>query len=175
VRALNKVRMEIPVAGATNMFLGGAGSTNRAKATGTNILVVTADYFTNKDNVATFAGNVRAAEPRGQIDANQVELHLNSTNRVQRVIAEGDVIITEQRIQGIGQKADYDVTTGVIRLTGTPRVLSEESETIAREFVVDLVKHTREPLPPFQIKIRNLNKTKGATALSDFHPLGKRK
>jgi lipopolysaccharide transport protein LptA len=175
VRALNKVRMEIPVAGTTNLFSGGSSSTNRAKPTGTNILVVTADYFTNKESVATFSGNVRASEPRGQIDANRVELHLNSTNRVQRVIAEGDVIITEQRIQAIGQKADYDVTTGVIRLTGAPRVMSEESETIAREFVVDLVKHTREPLPPFQIKIRNLNKTKGATVLGDIHPLGGRK
>lgn len=157
VRALQKVHMEIPVASATNLLLG-ATSTNRAPPTATNILVVTADYFTNKDNTATFAGNVRASEPRGQIDANKIELHMNSTNRVQRVIAEGDVIITELKTQAIGQRADYNVVTGIIRLTGTPKVISEESETIAKEFVVDLVKHQRQPIAPFQIKIRNFKK-----------------
>ena len=145
------------MASATNLLLG-ATSTNRAAPAVTNILVVTADYFTNKENTATFAGNVRASEPRGQIDANKIELHMNTTNRVQRVIAEGDVIITELKTQAIGQRADYNVVTGIIRLTGTPRVLSEDSETIAKEFVVDLVKHQRQPIAPFQIKIRNLKK-----------------
>jgi lipopolysaccharide transport protein LptA len=157
VRALKRVRMEIPIAAATNLFLGG-GSTNRSTTLATNILVVTSDYFTNKNNVATFAGAVRASETRGQIDANKVELHLNATNRVQQVIADGDVIITEQKTQAIGQRADYNVISGIIRLTGNPKVISEDSETIAREFTVDLVKHQRQPLPPFQIKVRNLKK-----------------
>lgn len=161
VRALNKVRMEIPVAAATNVFLPGA-ATNRAPSLGTNILVITADYFTNKHNTATFAGAVRASEPRGQIDANKLELHLNSSNRVQRVMADGDVIITENSAQAIGQNADYNVQTGIIRLTGRPKVITEESETVAREFVVDLNKHQRQPLPPFKIIVRNVKKNKAA-------------
>jgi lipopolysaccharide transport protein LptA len=155
VRALQKVHMEIPVAAASTNLFSTSPSTNRS-ALGTNILVVTADYFTNKDNIATFASNVRASEPRGQIDANKIELHLNSNNRVQRAIAGGDVIVTEQKTQAIGQKADYDVTSGIITLTGTPKVITENSETIAKEFRIDLNKHQREPIPPFQIKIRNL-------------------
>jgi lipopolysaccharide export system protein LptA len=162
VRALKKVHMEIPVAAQTNLLLSastGELATRRPQSSATNnILVVTSDYFTNKDNVATFASNVRASEPRGQIDANTIELHFNSTNRVERVIADGDVIMTEEKTQAIGQRADYDVLSGIIRLTGAPKVMSDNREIIAREFIVNRAKNQFEPIAPFHIEIRNLKR-----------------
>jgi lipopolysaccharide export system protein LptA len=159
VRAVRKVRMEIPVSGATNLLLSANGTTNTAPPT-SSMLIVTADYFTNRNNVATFANNVRASEARGQIDANRIDVHLNSTNRVERVVAEGDVIITEQKTQAIGQRADYDVTAGLIRLTGNPKVLGEDAMAIAKEFIIDLVNHKRQPVAPFRIEVRNIKAAK---------------
>lgn len=163
VRALKNVRMEIPVASATNLMFS-ASSTNHP-AMGTNMLIVTAEYFTNRDNVATFANNVRASEPRGQIDANRIELHLNSTNRVERVVADGDVILTEEKTQAIGQRADYNVLNGIIRLTGAPRILSENRQIIAREFVVDRQKNQFQPIAPFRIEVRKLRKPEAGSGL----------
>jgi lipopolysaccharide export system protein LptA len=161
VRALKSVRMEIPVASQTNLLLSASAekSTNsNPQTTVANILVVTADYFTNKDNIATFSEHVRASEPRGQIDANKIELHFNATNRVERVIADGDVILTEEKTQAIGQRADYDVAAGLIRLTGAPRVFSEDRKIIAEEFIVDRQRNRFQPVAPFRIEIRNLKK-----------------
>jgi lipopolysaccharide export system protein LptA len=159
IRALEKVHMEIPVAAQTNLLLSasaGKSAPRNPQTSVTNILVVTSRYFTNKDNIATFADHVRASEPRGQIDANKIELHLNSTNRVDRVIAEGDVILTEEKTQAIGQRADYSVLTGKISLTGTPKVMSENREIVAREFIVDRVKNQFQPIAPFHIEIKNI-------------------
>jgi lipopolysaccharide transport protein LptA len=160
VRALRNVRMEIPVATHTNLLSTAADKSapRNPQNAANNILVVTADYFTNKDNIATFSDHVRASEPRGQIDANKIELHLNSTNRVERIIAEGDVILTEQKTQAIGQRADYDVASGQIHLTGTPKVISEDRQIIAREFIVDRPKNKFQPIAPFRIEIRNVKK-----------------
>jgi lipopolysaccharide transport protein LptA len=159
VRAIKKVRMEIPISGATNLLLGATGTTNTAPPT-SSMLIVTADYFTNLNNVATFADNVRASETRGQIDANKIEVHLNSTNRVERVVAEGDVIIIEEKTHAIGQRADYDVTGGLIRLTGNPKVIGEDATAIAKEFVIDLINHKRQPVAPFRIEVRNIKQKK---------------
>ena len=155
VRAVKKVRMEIPVSGATNLLLSASGTTNTAPPT-SSMLIVTADYFTNRNNIATFSDNVRASETRGQIDANKIEVHLNSTNRVERVVAEGDVIIIEEKTRAIGQRADYDVTAGLIRLTGNPKVIGEDATAIAKEFVIDLINHKRQPVAPFRIEVRNI-------------------
>lgn len=159
VRAVKKVRMEIPVSGATNLLLSANGTTNTAPPT-SSMLIVTADYFTNRNNIATFSDNVRASETRGQIDANKIEVHLNSTNRVERVVAEGDVIIIEEKTRAIGQRADYDVTAGLIRLTGNPKVIGEEATAIAKEFVIDLINHKRQPVAPFRIEVRNIKQSK---------------
>jgi lipopolysaccharide transport protein LptA len=121
---------------------------------------VTADYFTNRNSIATFSDNVRASETRGQIDANKIEVHLNSTNRVERVVAEGDVIIIEEKTRAIGQRADYDVTAGLIRLTGNPKVIGEDATAIAKEFVIDLINHKRQPVAPFRIEVRNIKQKK---------------
>ena len=158
IRAVKKVRMEIPVSGATNLLLS-AAATNNAPPT-SSLLIVTADYFTNKNNVATFSENVRASEARGQIDAKKIEVHFNSTNRIERVLAEGDVIITQPKTQATGQRADYDVTAGIIRLTGDPRVVGENATAIASEFVIDLVNHKRQPIAPFRIEVRNIKALK---------------
>jgi lipopolysaccharide export system protein LptA len=161
VRALKKVHMEIPVASQTNLLLSAAADKSAPRdpqTTITNMLIVTADYFTNKDNVATFADHVRASEPRGQIDANKIDLHFNSTNRVERIVADGDVILTEEKTQAIGQRADYDIAAGIIRLTGAPKVMTEDRQIIAREFIVDRPKNKFQPIAPFRIEIRNLKK-----------------
>ncbi|HUS36379.1 MAG TPA: LptA/OstA family protein [Verrucomicrobiae bacterium] len=159
VRAIKKVRMEIPISGATNLLLSATGTTNTAPPT-SSMLIVTADYFTNLNYVATFADNVRASEARGQIDANKIEVHLNSTNRVERVVAEGDVIIIEEKTRAIGQRADYDVTAGLIRLSGNPKVIGEDATAIAKEFVIDLINHKRQPVAPFRIEVRNIKQKK---------------
>jgi lipopolysaccharide export system protein LptA len=149
VRALKNVRMELPAGSATNLFQATI-STNAS----TNVIVITAAYFTNENNIATFSDHVRVSDPRGQIDANQITLFFNATNKIERVVAEGDVILTEQKSQAIGQRAEYTEASGKMRLTGAPKMFSEDRVVVAREFVVDRAHNTFEPLAPFRIEVR---------------------
>lgn len=156
IRALRNVRMQMPST-STNLIAGGFISTavTNAHSSGavTNFVTVVADAFTNLNNTATFSRNVRVTEIRGQIDANFLTLTYNSSNRVERIVAEGDVILTEQKVQAIGQRADYDLRTQQIQLTGHPKVMADGREIIAREFQIDRAASKFKPLAPFHIQI----------------------
>jgi lipopolysaccharide transport protein LptA len=147
------VRLEIPNVTGTNSLLGSITRTNAPKQIATNMMVVTARFFTNVNNVATFYEHVRASDPRGQIDANQVAVYLNDTNRIERIRARGDVIMTEETMQATAQEADYDLKTETIRLTGKPKVFAEGREIIAREFLVDRKTSHFIPVAPYWAKL----------------------
>jgi lipopolysaccharide transport protein LptA len=147
------VRLEIPNVSGTNSMLGSITGTNAPKQSVTNIMVVTARFFTNANNVATFYDHVRANDPRGQIDANQIAVYMNSTNRIERILASGEVILTEDKTQATADQADYDLKTETIRLTGKPRVFTDGREIIAREFLVDRKSNQFIPIAPYWAKL----------------------
>ncbi len=153
-RALENVRMEIPFTGSASFSLLSPASEPPGPATATNILVITSENFTNVNNVATFSGGVRANETRGQIDANLLSVHFGASNRVERIVASGDVILTEAKMQAIGQRADYELASERIRVTGLPKVFADGREIIARELLVDRASGTIRWLPPFRIEVR---------------------
>jgi lipopolysaccharide export system protein LptA len=148
IRAID-VQMQIPFTTGTNLLFGASTKTTNAPTTLTNILLVTSKYFTNREKVATFAQNVRAIEPRGQMDANLVNVFFNATNRPTRILAEGDVIITELKTQALGQRADYNLETGLIHLTGVPKVMTGTNFIFAREIIFDRNTGKVKYLPPF--------------------------
>lgn len=153
--AAHNVRMLIPFSSATNFLLTATNpqSTNGAPQLTTNLLLITAEFFTNKNDVATFSQNARASEPRGQIDANLLAVEFGSSNQVARIIADGDVILTEQKSQAIAQRAVYDRATEKIRLTGLPRVHSEGNRIIAREIIFDRNSGKFHYLAPYRVEV----------------------
>lgn len=172
IRALQNVRMQMP-SSSTNFIFGAqtnstsasAGGSGKAEGLQTNFVLITAEAFTNANNTATFSRNVRVNEPRGQIDANFLTLTYNQSNRVQRIVADGDVILTQAKMQAIGQKADYDLQSEQIRLTGTPKIFTEGRSIIAREFQIDRLANKFKPLAPFRIEIDRGTNTSGMPKL----------
>lgn len=149
IRAHRDVTMRIPFAGGTNVLLG-----STAPAAGANFIIIRSDHFTNANNVATFAQKVRVTETRGQLDANLISLHFGASNRVDRIVADGEVIVTDDKAQVLGQRADYDLNTQQIRITGIPRAHAEGRRIIAREFLIDRNTQNIHYFPPFRIEIQ---------------------
>jgi lipopolysaccharide export system protein LptA len=64
------------------------------------------------------------------------------TNQVQRVIAEGGVHIQQPDMVATGERAEYDVSTGLVHLTGSPLLVSEGRSLRAEAFIIDRNKNT---------------------------------
>lgn len=160
IRALTNVTMRIPSAALPTSILSPTNAEPRTNSM--TELFVKADVFTHRTNAAVFAGKVRVLEERGQIDADQIDLRFGEANRVERITATGDVILTHETTQAIGQTADYDLLTQTIRLTGSPKVWTEDREIDAREFLIDRKTGEFRALPPYKIKLRRVEKAVSA-------------
>ncbi len=75
------------------------------------------------------------------------------------------MILTQAKMQAIGQKADYDLQSEQIRLTGTPKIFTEGRSIIAREFQIDRLANKFKPLAPFRIEIDRGTNTSGMPKL----------
>jgi lipopolysaccharide transport protein LptA len=83
-------------------------------------------------NVGTFEGSVLAVDPRITVRADKVtaffasEGTTNASRQVQRLIAEGGVVITQEKRKATGERAEYVAAQGKVVLTGNPQVQTPE-------------------------------------------------
>ena len=89
-----------------------------------------ADYL---HNVGTFEGNVLAVDPRITVRADKMTVFFGSTGAatnasrsIQRLIAEGGVVITQEKRKATGERAEYTAADGKVVLTGNPQVQTTE-------------------------------------------------
>ena len=79
---------------------------------------VTSDstYFDRKEGVAIFSGNVHVDDEEYQMHANEAYLFMSSTNDLKRIVARGNVALTNGTKRAYGAKASYHRDTGLIVL-----------------------------------------------------------
>lgn len=81
-------------------------------------------------NVGTFEGNVLAVDPRITVRADKVIAFFgtgsNTTRQVQRMLAEGKVVISQDDRKATAEQAEYLSAEGRVTLTGNPRVESPQ-------------------------------------------------
>jgi lipopolysaccharide export system protein LptA len=79
------------------------------------------------DQVAVFSGAVEAKQGKLVLTADQLDVHFdqnsggdagNETGAIRKVIATGSVFLTTGDETAQGSRAEYDVTSGTIRMTG---------------------------------------------------------
>jgi len=77
-------------------------------------------------NVGTFEGNVLAVDPRITVRADKVIAFFgggtNKTRQVERLLAQGGVVITQENRKATGEQAEYIAAEGKVILTGNPQV-----------------------------------------------------
>lgn len=89
-------------------------------------------------NFGTFEGNVLVTDPRLALRADKMIVFFgdtnvvaasgatNTTRSVQRIIAEGGVVIQQDKKKATSERAEYIVREGKVVLTGNPRVESPD-------------------------------------------------
>ena len=140
IHALQHVEMILPGQSVGSLF---AVNVRTNQQTGTNMpMTIRSETFSRGTNVAVFHGNVEISDARGRMSCQMVTIVSAGTNQVQRVIAEDGVRIEQPGLIATGSRAEYDVATGLVHLTGEPQLMSDDKSLRAEAFVIDRNKNT---------------------------------
>jgi lipopolysaccharide transport protein LptA len=140
VLAIQNVEMVVPGRSVGTLF---SVNVKTNQTVGTNApMTIRSDTFSRGTNVAVFHGGVQVADARGKMSSDLVTIVSEGTNQVQRVIAEGGVRMEQPGLLATGKRAEYNVETGLVHLTGEPLLVSEGRTLRADSFVVDRNKNT---------------------------------
>jgi lipopolysaccharide export system protein LptA len=125
--------MKIHLLLASLLTVGVRAATNEPTTVTSDRLQV--DYAAN---FGTFEGNVLVTDPRLALRADKMIVFFAGTNvisatgitntprAVQRIIAEGSVLINQDKKKATSDRAEYTVADGKVVLTGNPRVESPD-------------------------------------------------
>ena len=152
VLALNNVEMVMPGRSVGTFF---SVNVKTNQTVGTNApMTIHADTFSRGTNVAVFHGGVQIADDKGKMSCEMVTIVSAGTNRVQRVIAEGGVRLEQPELVATGTRAEYNVETGLVHLTGEPLLASEGRTLRAEAFVINRNENTFSVSPgKFRIEV----------------------
>ena len=140
VLALQNVKMVVPGRSVGTLF---SVNVKTNQTVGTNApMTIHADTFSRGTNVAVFHGDVEVADARGKMSCEMVTIVSAGTNQVQRVIAEGGVRLEQPDLIATGARAEYDVSTGMVHLTGEPVLMSEGRSLRAEAFMINRNENT---------------------------------
>jgi lipopolysaccharide export system protein LptA len=103
---------------------GGRRATNAVPAKD-QVLEILSQSYVVRTNLAQFQGPVQAieragGEVRGTMSCGSLTVGLGQTNQLERMVAEGQVIIYQEDRQFLAGKAVYEGTNGVMELTEEP-------------------------------------------------------
>ena len=110
-------------------------------------MVVRAETFSRGTNVAVFHKDVVVADAHGRISSQILTLGFGPTNQVQRILAEHSVRIEQPGFTATGERADYNAATGLVHLTGNPRLVKDDTSLTAQAFIIDRNKNTFSVAP----------------------------
>lgn len=119
----------------------GALSKSRPKGSTTEITAQKEAVFNEKENTATFTGDVRVKDPAFLLSCDQLTVHLTKERKaIERAVAEGNVIIVQQTENssekgavGKARQAVYIPSKGEVILIGWPEVQQGINRHIATD------------------------------------------
>lgn len=150
--ALGRVRILVPQSTAPPLQAGAA--TNGPMAAGLRgDLRVEADLFSHKSPVSVFTDNVRVADEKGTIECRNLVLYAGENRSMERILATGGVVITQDELRATGQRADYSFEEGLVQLTGQPRITTPGRELTADAFLINRAKGTFQIVGNYQISL----------------------
>ena len=82
-------------------------------------------YYDRGEGYAVFTGNVHVDGEEYQMHAQKAYVFFEGTNELKRVVATGDVAITNETKRAYGAKASYYRRTGMVVLYGDDRMAAE--------------------------------------------------
>jgi lipopolysaccharide export system protein LptA len=161
--ALEDVKMLLPGRSMGNMFTlnapaGNAAASNEAGKEFKSPMSIGADSFSHSENTSVFQGTVQAKDNRGSIDCDLLTIITGLSNRVERIVAENNVVIRQPNTAAFGDRADYDASNEIVRLTGNPELIMPDKTLHAEAFLIDRRNNTFSVAPgKYRIELQAKN------------------
>jgi lipopolysaccharide transport protein LptA len=143
--ALGGVEMFFP-ARSRDLTLPGSDRNGPPSETNSPMRVV-AETFSHQSDVAVFHQKVRIEDDRGTIDCQLMTIVTGASNQVQRIVAQENVRIAQKDMVATGDRAEYNMQTGLIHLTGNPRLTGPDKSLESEAFVIDRNRNTFSVTP----------------------------
>jgi lipopolysaccharide export system protein LptA len=153
--------VEVIVAGhALGAVFSFPGQTNDIPQTNSP-LKITSQSLRRSTNVTVFQKDVLVGDARGTIACAILTIAAGETNQTQSIIAERNVVIKQPNFAGFGERAEYDASSGLVRLTGDPELLAPDKKLKADAFVIDRNRNTFSVSPGrYRLQLRLSNNPK---------------
>jgi lipopolysaccharide export system protein LptA len=163
--ALENVEMILPGQSLGGMFTLGvaANSANTAEHPATapqtnSPMIITSDSFSHGDNLSVFQGSVRAHDDRGSIDCALLTIVTGVSNKVERMVAERNVVVRQPTMAAFGERAEYNTSDELVRLTGHPELIMPDKTLRADAFIIDRRRNTFSVSPgKYRIELQATN------------------
>lgn len=150
--ATNQVEVTLPGHALGGLFTL-SGQTNQPAPTNSP-LTITAQSLQRATNVSVFAKDVQIADGRGTISCALLTVYTGQTNQTERIIAEQQVVIKQPNMVAYGDRAEYEQSTGLVRLTGHPEMIGQGRHIRAEMFIIDRNRNTFSVSPgKFRIEL----------------------
>jgi lipopolysaccharide transport protein LptA len=141
VIALCATALNFSLAGPATTTVGG---TNTNEPTVVTSVRMQTDYA---GNVGTFSGNVLVVDPRITVRADKMTVFFGGTNNivngvtnsvrsVQRILADGGVVINQDKKKATADHAEYTTTDDKVVLTLNPKVESPEGTVTGKKITL---------------------------------------
>lgn len=101
-----------------------AVSTNAAAGASTRI-VAGSTYYDRKEGFAYFSGRVSVSDPQYNLQADRAFVYMDGTNSLKRIVALGNVAITNETKRAYGAKASYYRDSGMVMLYSGDGIVAE--------------------------------------------------
>ena len=115
---------------AANVATTNAVPTNAVPTNVTTRITAGSTYYDRKEGFVYFNGNVAVIDPQYQLHADRAFVYMGGTNDLRRIVALGNVAITNETKRAYGTKASYYRDTGMVVLysgNGTVAEVRDES------------------------------------------------
>ncbi len=114
---------------------------------------VKAQQFNLEGTNGLFSGGVTIKDAMGDLLSKELQVELGGTNRLQRLIARGDVIVVGNAVAAIGQSLRYDAINGELSLDGSPVILDEKRRVTAQTFTINQTNRLLVVKGPYKIQM----------------------
>jgi len=95
-------------------------------------------YYDRQEGVAIFTGDVHVRDDRYQLHADKAYVFVNGTNELERIVAVGNVALTNENKRAYGNRASYYRTRGMVVLhagegrSAEVREVGEDGDRVVR-------------------------------------------
>ena len=100
-------------------------TTNAVPTNATTRITAGSTYYDRKEGFVLFNGNVAVIDPQYQLHADRAFVYMSGTNDLRRIVAIGNVAITNETKRAYGAKASYYRESGMVVLYSGEGVAAE--------------------------------------------------